>query len=247
MLKQAEKNKGENLIMETLEKYKNRIYRFMKEEIPEGYIFHTNSGLSRKISDTGSFLTFVGDTVVFLLDHETQRCLEEYQNRLYENCQDMLADRIDSETFHITLHDLSNGNPSEELWQTSMRNHIHTKKILEEFQQMNVGTIQLKPVAVFNMMNTSIVLGLEPANDQSCRTIMEMYDRLQQVVELNYPLTLHVTLAYFRPGDYDIQLVQKLKAVLGKINGEEIPDIEVSIEQLFYQRFDDMNSYYSMK
>ena len=233
--------------METLEKYKKRIYSFMKEEISEGCTFHTHSELSRKISDTGSFLTFVGDTVVFLLDDGTQGSLEKYQNQLYEECQDMLADRIDSKTFHITLHDLSNGNPSEELWQISRKNHIYTTRILEEFRQMNVDSIRLKPVAVFNMMNMSIVLGLEPANDWSCRIIMELYDRLQQVVELNYPLTLHVTLAYFKPGDYGVESVQKLKRVLGKINSALIPEIEVNIEQLLYQRFDDMNSYYNVE
>ena len=230
--------------METLEKYKKRIYSFMKEEISEGYTFQTHSGLSRKISDTGSFLTFVGDTVVFLLDDETQKSLEKYQNQLYEECRDMLADRIDSQTFHITLHDLSNGNPSEDLWQISRRNHIHTTRILEEFRQMDMDKIRLKPVAVFNMMNTSIVLGLEAVNDGSCQMIMEMYDRLQQVVELNYPLTLHVTLAYFKPGDYSSESVQKLKRVIGKINSALIPEIEVNIDQLFYQRFDDMNTYY---
>ena len=232
--------------METLEKYKNRIYRFMKEEISEETQFCTNSNLAMKVSDEGFFRTFVGVTVVFYPAKDTQRKMEEYQKILYETCQEMLADQIIAETFHITLHDLSNGYPSEELWQTSKQNCIHTRKILGELRQMNMGTIQLRPVAVFSMMNTSLVLGLEPADESSCQCLMEMYEKLQQVVELNYSLTLHITLAYFKPGIYDIGTVRKLKEAIHRINSEEMPMIEVNTQQLLYQRFDDMNHYYSV-
>lgn len=232
--------------METLEEYKSRVYSFMKEEISDDIEFRTNSGLVRKTSYDGKFLSFVGDTVVFFLDDKTQSRLQKYQDILYEKCRDMLAEQIDSKTFHVTLHDLCNGNPSEELWKVSEQNYIQVTKILEGYQQNGTGIIQFKPVAVFNMMNTSVVLGLEPANDRSCQVLMELYEEFQQVVELNYPLTLHVTLAYFKPGEYDRQMVYKLKEAIHEMNIEEIPLIEVDMKKLLYQRFDDMNHYYTV-
>jgi len=230
--------------METRKNYQDRVYRFMKEELSEEREFHTSSGLTRKVSAEGKFLTFVGDTVVFLLDHETKSRLITCQNMLYEKCQELLAERIDPDTFHMTLHDLSNGTPSEELWITSQQNYIQSRRILAEYQQSMDRMIRLKSVSVFPMMNTSIVLGLEPADESTWQLLMEMYEKFQEVVRLDYPLTLHITLAYLKPGEYDKQAVCHLKEALHKINNGGLPEITLSVSGLVYQRFDDMNYYY---
>lgn len=231
--------------METLGEYKNRIYGFMKKEMSEE-VFCTNTSLNRKVSGEGEFLTFVGDTVVFLLD-DIKDILQKYQDMLYAECYGMLAERINAETFHVTLHDLSNGQPSEELRRLQQQNSFKTRQMLEAFLQKYNEKIQLRPVSVFNMVNTSLVLGLEPADDRSCQCLMEMYDKLQQVVELHTPLTLHITLAYFRPGTYGTDTVNKLKEAIRQINTKKAPLFELKMRQLKYQRFDDMNHYYNVE
>lgn len=235
-----------DLFMETLKEYKDRVYSFMKNEISEEKEFHTHAGLSGKVSEDGLFRTFAGDTVVFLLDDNIKSVMKEYQNIFYEQCPEILAERIDPSTFHITLHDLCSGWPSEELWHQSQQNLTAVMPVLSGFQRKYASLLHVRPVAVFNMMNTSIVLGLEPADESSCKCLMEMYENLQLVKALPYPLTIHITLAYFKPGVYDKNTVCRLKNGMKKINDKNIPVFDLSIHQLKYQRFDSMNHYESV-
>lgn len=48
---------------------------------------------------------------------------------------------------------------------------------------------------VFNMVNTSSVLGLKPADEESLRRLDEIYTTQEDVVRLGYALTPHVTKA----------------------------------------------------
>ena len=47
------------------------------------------------------------------------------------------------------------------------------------------------------MVNTSLVLCFEPETDEDCQKLMSYYEMFQKVVPLSYPLTPHITLAYF--------------------------------------------------
>jgi hypothetical protein len=89
------------------------------------------------------------------------------------------------------------------------------------------------------MVNTSIVLGLAPADGESRQRLGEMYRTLESVVNLGYALTPHITLAYFRPGTYSPERVQSLSDALKPVELE----LTLSMDNLVLQNFTDMNHY----
>ena len=100
----------------------------------------------------------------------------------------------------------------------------------------------MKATWLFNMVNTSIVLGLAPADEDSRNRLSDMYARLEDVVRLGYALTPHITMAYFRPGTYSAEQAERLSAALRKVELE----VELSMDNLTLQSFTDMNNYYSI-
>jgi len=63
------------------------------------------------------------------------------------------------------------------------------------------------------------------------------------VVALNYPLTPHVTLAYYKPGSYGPEAVAALADALREIN--TLPKVRITVDAdcLHYYTFADMNTY----
>jgi hypothetical protein len=110
-------------------------------------------------------------------------------------------------------------------------------KILPRWQ--NKKSLKMKTTWLFNMVNTSIVLGLSPADEESRKQLDEMYMTLEKVVPLGYALTPHITMAYFRPGTYSQEQVQRLTSALKAVD----LDITLRMQDLVFQNFTDMNHY----
>lgn len=200
--------------------------------------FITNPNLRKKVDDGGNLLPFVGNTVVFLLDDDTKEALWKLQESLYRAAPDMLAHPLQMSTFHMTLHDLANGQPDQQ----GLREHMEdtraqATRLLSQWK--NAPPLQMKATWLFNMVNTSIVLGLAPADESSWHRLDEMYMALESVVHLGYGLTPHITMAYFRPGTYSMERVQRLSAVLRDVE----MDITLNMKDLVLQVFTDMNHY----
>lgn len=229
--------------MENLEQYLKRTEEFMFDSLPETGTFKTNPGLKKKVTEDGRFRSFAGDTITFLLDEAIRNKAARMQDILYENCADILAEPIDRSTFHITLHDLSNGEPSDALWRLSEWNRMRVKEILHDMIGERSVPIYVEPVNVFNLANTSVVVGLKPANEKSCFRLMELYDRFQSVVYLDYPLTLHITLGYYKPEIFSSEQCLRLSRTLKELRSLDIGKFVLNKDQLIYQRFDDMNHY----
>ena len=215
----------------------NTLDDYIGHSLPEQGKFTTNSGLGRKVSPGGSFLPFRGNTAVFLLDGGTRRALRGLQDELYAAAPDMLAERLGEGTFHMTLHDLANGVPGEQGLEGRMRD---TEAKARELLRMFGGPpLRMRATRLFNMVNTSIVLGLKPADGDSWRRIDGMYTSLEQVVTLGYALTPHITMAYFRPGTYGREQVDRLAAALRAVELE----LTLDMGALVLQSFGDMNNY----
>lgn len=150
----------------------------------------------------------------------------------------MLSQKLDSATFHMTLHDLLNGS---EMSDTLLHNMEEAKKkampILEQWRGQE--PLHMKTTWLFNMVNTSIVLGLAPADEDSWHRLDEMYTALETVVPLGYALTPHITMAYFKPGTYTQYDLNCLRPALHPVGLE----VTLSLEDLSYQEFWDMNHY----
>ena len=57
---------------------------------------------------------FIGNTIVFLPD-EVKIRIYAIQEQLHRECSDILAEPLIKDTFHITLHDLLNGEKYADL------------------------------------------------------------------------------------------------------------------------------------
>ena len=93
------------------------------------------------------------------------------------------------------------------------------------------------------MTNGSVALGFAPDTEADCAALMAMHGDYQAVVALDYPLTPHVTLAYFKPGSYAPADVARLAETLREINA--LPRVHITVDAgcLHYYTFEDMNTY----
>lgn len=226
-------------MLETLTQYRNRT-NFMWNSLPSSGKLRTSDGLALKVSPEGRFKPFYGDTVIFFLPEPMIQWLDAIQDALYAACGTCLGERIASETFHITLHDLSNQAncmPSE-----VSTNKVNVMQALEEIWAQVPHSILIRSVCAFSMVGTSLVMGFEPASGPDCQALMELYERFQQIVPLSYPLTLHATLAYYKPGEYDEAMLSQLNDALRRI-GRNQQEWRLDLRDLHYATFESMNQY----
>ena len=232
--------------MEGLEQFKNRVYPFAFNSIyldEEGQ-FHTGGSLPDKVDGDGHMLPYTGNTVIFLLNQgqeEERRCLIRMQDALYGACPDMLAARLTEDTFHMTLHDLKSGPPGRVSEAETQAAAGKAQELLSAVTE-EPWEIRMQAVCVFNMVNTSVVLGLEPCTEEDCRRLMGLYEAFEEICPLRYPMTPHITLAYYRPGVCSGEEMKRLEAVFRKLR-EEKPVFTFRQADLVYAEFDDMNHY----
>lgn len=230
--------------MENLTQFKQRINVFIWNSIPQDKL-ETSKGLCGKINGCGEPIPFFGNTIVFPLENAIKKQLADLQSQLYDACGEMLAYPLLKDSFHITLHDLLSSTDSVILNEASdMRKPA--LKLCKEISNEN-HVICLRSTAMFNMVNTSIVLGFEPVDEEGCGALMESYEKLQKLVRLDYPLTPHVTMAYFKPGVYYANQLNNLKSVIDKINGYEKLDVILNTGVIEYQEFASMTEYYTFR
>ena len=216
----------------------NTLDDYICRSLPQWGDFTTNPNLRKKVDEAGNLLPFLGNTVVFLLDDDTKDKLRQLQDSLYQAAPDMLAQPVQMSTFHMTLHDLANGTPEQTGLEDYMRyTQERVSQILPVWK--DASPLRMKTTWLFNMVNTSIVLGLKPAGEESWRRLDEMYTALEDVVHLGYALTPHITMAYFLPGTYSFEQVQRLSAVLRNVELK----IALDMKNLVLQEFFDMNHY----
>ena len=216
----------------------NTLDDYICRSLPQWGDFTTSPNLRKKVDEAGNLLPFLGNTVVFLLDDDTKEKLRQLQESLYQAAPDMLAQPLQMSTFHMTLHDLANGTPEQLGLQDYMRyTRERVSQILPDWK--DTPPLRVKTTWLFNMFNTSIVLGLKPADGESWCRLDEMYTTLEDVVRLGYALTPHITMGYFLPGTYSSEQVQRLSGVLRNVE----LDITLDMKNLVLQEFHDMNHY----
>lgn len=221
-------------MLNTLDDY---IWRSISDSEP----FVTNPNLLKKVDDQRHFRRFIGNTVVFLLDEATKAKIASLRDELYDVAELMLAKPLDTTTFHMTLHDLVNGPAGEQGIAERMETVTATvQALIRQFRKQ--PPLKMRTTWMFNMVNTSIVLGLKPADADSDTRLDSMYQALEQILPLGYALTPHITLAYFQPGSYTAQEAARISHALRAV------DMEISLrpEDLVLQNFSDMNHYETM-
>lgn len=220
-------------MINTLDDY---IFRSIRED------FAVNPNLTKKVDEQGRLLPYAGNTVVYLLDDDTRQQLRQIRDELYRSAGEMLAEPLQESTFHMTLHDLANGCPGREGLAEWMRfTEARAAALLERWG--TVPPIRMKATWLFNMVNTSIVLGLRPAEGEDWQRLDGMYMELENVVSLGYGLTPHITMAYFRPGTWSPDQIRRLAEAMRPVE----LDVELRGENLVLQSFSDMNHYETIR
>jgi len=176
---------------------------------------------------------------------------------LYEEFADVLCTPLPARTFHITLHDLSTTPPGERhtFARTAAQHQPGVKNILSDISQFCARKVCLRPTRILSLVGRSVVLLFEPATDSDCASLMDMYRRFDPIVPLPYPLTPHVTLAYYKPqfthGGTDEQhtlphTLRALDAAFARIlRSHPLDTVELSTNRLYYRCFTNMADYCS--
>lgn len=221
----------------------DRINSFEKKELSLGDgDFIGNPSIAKKVDVDNSFRKFYGDTVVFDLNETVKKTLADIVDELYQAAPQCFCQRLVPHTFHVTLHDLSNSpilsDIAEEMFHNELK-IIEAKRNIELYKNFK---IEMKSTAIFNMVNTSLVLGLCPTNEQSHSRITELYTLIDRVKTLPYPLTPHITLAYYNVNGFDNKSAKALERVVNRLNKTDM-EITLNVNDLYYQKFTGMNEY----
>lgn len=229
--------------METYQEFSDRIDSFEKKETDYGNVyFKGNPSLAQKIDKDNKFRRFYGDTIVFALNDTMKETLAEYVDLLYRSAPECFCERLVPDTFHVTLHDLSNSPVLRDVAEELFENELRVIEEIREIQKYKKAKIKMKSKYIFNMVGTSLVLGLYPADEDDYCRLMELYSVFDNVKKLSYPLTPHITLAYYNINGFDVQAARKLETVIAGLNDNEI-ETELNVDRLYYQKFKSMNDY----
>lgn len=229
---------------ETLCEFHRRVDGFMHDSLPREGGFVTREPLKEKVAPDGRMLPFFGNTMIYDLPDAVKVMIGSMQTQLHHLCGWFLAEPLGSRTLHLTLHDLLNGVDESALLAGMAATGAQAEAILADVRRQFAPPIRLTSVAAFNMVNGSVALGFAPDTEEDCAAIMALHARYQEVVRLNYPLMPHVTLAYFRPGEYGREMVETLEEALRRINALEPVKLTLKPDMLHYRRFSDMNHYF---
>lgn len=234
---------GGRLTMENLHDFHARVDGFQRDSLPHEGALTTKPLLVEKVASDGSLRPFFGNTMIFDLPQDVQLQIARMQLILHHRCGWMLAHPLAPHALHMTLHDLLNGVNEAALREPVRRTGEAAKIILAQQRAADHAPIRLTSALAFNMTCGSVALGFTPDREEDCARLMAMHAAYQGVVALNYPLTPHVTLAYFKPGAYGPDEVARLADALREINALPKVHITADAQHLHYYTFQDMNTY----
>lgn len=214
--------------------------------------FHTADGLTNKVAWNGGYKRFPGSTVVFRLGKK-----ETYMIRLMQSALDyklkekgMLAAPLPVSALHMTLHDLVSperceSDPADaEAYNWEMAVSLERAAATVEAIRRDFGGRKITLVGdrIVNMVSKSLVLMLKPQTEADFELLMELYGRFDEIVSLPYPLTPHITLAYYKPGPLDGDRLGEA-IDFAQIRPEQAPVFEFTAMDLTVQAFRDMRNY----
>ena len=238
-------NKIDLLGVGSVEKYNDFIERisYQQAELQLGDGFFTpDSRVYEKVNQDNSFKPFYGDTVVFDLDSRIKNKIAGIIDRLYKIAPECFCEHIKEDTIHMTLHDLSASENLESIASEVFGNEIELLRVLKENPQQ-LNSIKMKTNFIINMVSTSLVLTLIPADEAEWNKLQELYELINKVKVCQYPfLTPHITLAYFNYNGFDEKSADNLKTAVHELNKNHF-DITLRTNRLYYQKFISMNDY----
>lgn len=203
--------------------------------------FEVNPSLSKKVRADNTYADFYGDTVVFALSDEVKARIEAITEKLRAAAPQCFCEKLVSDTYHMTLHDLDNSSTLDDCASKIFFNELKIASLIPALNKFSDANIIMKSNYVFNMVGTSLVLGLRPVDAQSYSRLVELYSLFNGVTALNYPMTPHITLAYYNVNGFSAADALALKIAVDRINDQT--ELTFPVRDLYYQKFTSMNNY----
>ena len=151
--------------MENYTDFLNRIsYQKSVLQIGNG-CFKPDKRVDEKVNPDNTFKHFYGDTIVFDLDSHTKNRISEIIDILYAETPECFCEKLDKNTIHMTLHDLSASDCLENVSSEVFHNEVRLLQVLNDNPQKS-RTIKMKTNFIVNMVSTSLVLTLVPENEK---------------------------------------------------------------------------------
>lgn len=229
---------------ESLSAFHARVDGFTGDSLPHEGGLVTRESLKAKVGPDGSLRPFFGNTVIWELDDEARAALARRQELLYRHAGGCLAAPLTPASFHITLHDLTNSPDDAAAAGMIAGTEAQALTLMETLRREGIPLIRMVSTRVFSMVATSLVAGFAPETEADCAALMALYERFHAVVPLGWGLTPHATLAYYRPGEYGPETVERLEEAIRRTDA--LPPLRLTLrpERLAYRRFSDMNCYF---
>lgn len=228
-----------------MENYSQFMERINSFEISDSVFcegdFSPDKSLAMKVNRGNRFSGFYGDTVLFELGNFEKALTADIVHALYAETPECFSERIWADTFHVTLHDLSSSSiPDKAVNEAYLNRRVLNEILLRTNIQHQ--TIEMQSRAIFNMVNTSLVMGLYPVSEKEYEKLMSLYNIIDEVKQLTYPLTPHITLAYYSINGFTENSVKRLESVIKELNKSSF-SITLDTHRLFYKHFNSMNDY----
>ena len=176
-----------------------------------------------KVHPDNSFCDFYGDTVVFDLEEEDKTWLAALVQKLYDEVPACFAEAFPVSSYHMTLYDLSSGSrltSGSRLSSLIPELESNRQKLKEQLAARSLFSpkIKMRSSFIFNMVDTSLVMGLVPDREVDYVNLMSLYRLVDDVMPLSYLCTPHVTLAYYNADGFSAEEARKLKKLVAELN-----------------------------
>jgi len=229
-----------NDFLERIFSFENPNFSFGVEKFnPSGSVF-------KKVNEDGTFRRFIGDTVVFDLEQSQKQLIKtDYIDPLYSVSGDCFAEMFNESTLHMTLHDLNSSEYDDyDVLKNMFDTEVELAKILRNVTTLP-DRIDMVTTCVFNMVNTSLVIGLKPKTPKAYYELMTLYQVVDEIYQLPYPFTPHITLAYYRRNGFEGKQLEEIERVVNEMNCKR-HEITLFPSRLYYQKFVNMNEFFSI-
>ena len=232
--------------METLHEFDERTGSFQTDSVPYEPVFALPPSLEEKVAPrSGSLRPFHGNTVAYFLDDRVRDLVGSIASSLHARFGESLSLPLPVEMAHVTLHDLHASPDRDQVRPLVEASSARASALVARAR--GIGPIRTVATAVFNMMNTSVVIGVRAVDEEEHRKLLTARGLFDEVVPSG-PFTPHITLAYYRPAMPVPLPPDEFRDALAQLTGR-VADVPVALapERLHALRFDSMGDYWAVQ
>ena len=225
---------------------KSKQEMFLSQLNDDSFQWNIPDELQAKVSSQGKMQGFYGDTIVYPFNEKQINTYFQIQKEILSQV-DFLAEPLDVNSFHITIHDLVNGKDQNVLKNEMKENTKQVERIftrlrsyLERFPEHS--QVKLEATYYYPSFRTTFLLGFIPVDDYNFRKLINVYNLFEEVKYLDYWFRPHLTFAYFKPVKPSHQQIKNLWQIFDRLNPPKLY-IDMDLNDIAYQHFEHMNDY----